>query len=136
MAQCAYCEAETWMYDRGTPICISCSNAREAKTKRPSTDEIRRMLHEDLVKTSERSQEISEAFNLIMSDTPSGMPHPDGKQRIHNASRALSIAREETMKAHNRLNDFLRRDHTGRPEAQTLGKPSGRFFARFFFCAR
>jgi hypothetical protein len=88
------------MYDRGTPTCIPCSNAREAKPKLPtSKDEIRRILHEDLVKASERSHENSEAFNVIMGDTPSGMPHQDGTQRIHNASRALSIAREETMKA-------------------------------------
>jgi hypothetical protein len=49
----------------------------------------------------------SEAFNAIMSDVPSALPHPDGTQRIHNVSRKLSAARKEMMKAHARLNDFL-----------------------------
>jgi len=38
---------------------------------------------------------------------PSGTPRPGGVQRIHNASHELTTARDEMMKAHNRLNDFL-----------------------------
>jgi len=32
--------------------------------------------------------------------------HPDGVERIHNASRERDTARKEMMAAHNRLNDF------------------------------
>jgi hypothetical protein len=40
---------------------------------------------------------------------PSGLPHPDGTPRIHNASHELDTARKEMMKAHTRLNDFTER---------------------------
>jgi hypothetical protein len=36
-----------------------------------------------------------------------GDPHPDGTQRIRNASNELTAEREAMMKAHNRLTDFL-----------------------------
>ena len=48
-------------------------------------------------------------FIAVMGDVPSGLPHPDGTQRIHNASRELSAARKEVMKAHTRLNEFFGR---------------------------
>jgi hypothetical protein len=51
----------------------------------------------------------SRAFNGVMDQFPSGLPHPDGAQRIHNASFELSAARQELMKAHSRLNDYLGR---------------------------
>jgi hypothetical protein len=41
---------------------------------------------------------------------PSFIPHPDGTQRIHNASHQLTEARNAMMKAHHRLNDYLERD--------------------------
>ena len=43
-----------------------------------------------------------------MGQIPSGFPHPDGSQRIHNASRDLSTARKDLMRAHTRLDDFLK----------------------------
>ena len=39
----------------------------------------------------------------------SGLPHPDGSQRIKNASVGLSMARKGVLKAHTRLNDYLGR---------------------------
>jgi hypothetical protein len=44
-----------------------------------------------------------------MSQFPSGLPHPDGSQQVQNASAALAAARQDLMKAHNRLNDYLGR---------------------------
>jgi hypothetical protein len=46
-------------------------------------------------------------FTAVTSDVPSFIPPPDGTQRIHNASRKLTEARNAMMKAHHRLNDFL-----------------------------
>jgi len=46
-------------------------------------------------------------FNAVTSDVPGFIPHPDGVQRIHNVSRKLSIARDEMMRAHKRLNAFI-----------------------------
>ena len=46
-------------------------------------------------------------FNAITGEIPSGIPHPDGVQRIRNASRDLSSARAELMRVHNRIQDYL-----------------------------
>ena len=110
MAQCAFCKAETWLYNGGVPICIECSDARDAKRK-PAENErkVRTALIQGLTEATVRANAASEAFTAIMSDIPSGIPHPDSIQRIHNASHELSTARKDMMKAHSRLHDFLSR---------------------------
>jgi len=40
---------------------------------------------------------------------PSDVPHPDGSQSLHDASRELTLARQAMREATLRLNDFL--DH-------------------------
>ena len=42
-----------------------------------------------------------------MRDIPSGLPQPDGSQRIQNAAHALAAARNQVMRAHSRLDEFL-----------------------------
>lgn len=44
-----------------------------------------------------------------MLQTPSGPPHPDGVQRITNASNELSVARKEMVRAYARLTDYVER---------------------------
>jgi hypothetical protein len=44
-----------------------------------------------------------------MDQFPSGLPYPDGVQRIKNASNKLNLARKAMATAHNRLNDYLSR---------------------------
>lgn len=111
MAQCTYCKTETFVYEGGDiPICIECSDAGKRKRKSPASEhEIRTVLHQQFVAATDRVKEATEAFDAATRDIPSGMPHPDGIRRIHNASREVSIARVEMMKAHNRLNDYLSR---------------------------
>jgi len=110
VAQCAYCKKETLLYDGGVPICLECANARDAKRKPPETErQVRTILAHDLAEATVRAHTASEAFEAIMADVPSALPHPDGAQRIHNASRELSAARKEMMNAHARLNAFLGR---------------------------
>jgi len=46
-------------------------------------------------------------LNAIIGDIPSGLPTPDGTQRIHNAGRLSAQARNKVVIAHNRLNDYL-----------------------------
>jgi hypothetical protein len=48
----------------------------------------------------------SEAFEEVLGDIPSWLPYPDGKQRIRNASSALSVAREKLSVAMIRLREF------------------------------
>jgi hypothetical protein len=91
MAQCAYCKAETEMYFNQVPVCVACSERQDA-AKRPPLDEsqLRARLMQELIATSARAKNASEALLLLMKDTPGGLPHPDGAQRIQNASRELS----------------------------------------------
>src|SRR5258708_25693389 len=110
MAQCAFCKTETWLYDGGVPICIKCSDAREAKRKPVETErKVRTALIQGLTEATVRANAASEAFTAIMSDVPSGIPHPAGIQRIHDASRELSTARTQMMNAHSRLHHCLTR---------------------------
>jgi len=109
MAQCAYCQAETEKYDGGdVPNCIECSDARKARRKPPATEQqIRTTLFQDVFEATARNNEATSEFEAVMGKFPNGLPHPDGAQRIKNASSCLTIARKEKMKAHNRLNDYL-----------------------------
>jgi hypothetical protein len=90
MAQCAYCQAETELFDCGNPICLKCSASRAAPEK-----DIPTMLVNNIVKATARVSAANQAFNVVMSQFHSGLPHPDGTQRIKNASRELDVARKE-----------------------------------------
>ena len=106
MAKCTDCGSETELYSSGVPICPKCSDAR-AKRKPPATEQqVRSTLLQDVLELTARVEEASRQFNAVMQ-IPSGLPHPDGVQRIKNASSKLSIARNELMKAHSRLHEHL-----------------------------
>jgi hypothetical protein len=110
MATCTFCKAETELYDGGVPVCIKCSEAREAKSKPPASEhQILNVLNQDLQAATERAKEATAALDAVTREIPSALPYPDGTQRIHNIARELSLARVELMRAHNRLNDFLAR---------------------------
>ena len=111
MALCAYCQAETEMYVGGdVPICVECSDTQVRKRKPPGTEQdIRTTLLQDLVEATRRSHQALGKFDTVLGHFPHGLRHPDGAQRIENASNELSIARKEMMRAHNRLNDYLGR---------------------------
>jgi len=64
------------------------------------------LLH-DILEATAQHNEARDEFEVLMSQVPSGLPHPDGVQRIKNASTKLSIARDELMKAHSRLDGYL-----------------------------
>jgi hypothetical protein len=101
MALCAYCQKETELYDGGTPVCVECADAR------PPQPSLAARLHKEVALASERAEAANIAFQALMCDIPSNVPHPDGSQRLHNASRELTIARQAMMEATLRLNDFL-----------------------------
>ncbi len=97
------------MYEGGDiSVCIECSDARKG-TAPGSKHELRNLLHREFLTATERAREATSSFDATVSGIPTGMPHPDGGQRIHNASRQVSVTRVEMMKAHNRLNDYLSR---------------------------
>ena len=109
MERCAICKAEdTALYENGVPICLKCVSLREAKSKRePHT--VHNVLVSQLAEAELQAESATVEFNAVTSDVPSFIPHPDGTQRIHNASHKLTEARNAMMKAHHRLNDYLER---------------------------
>ncbi len=103
MALCTYCRKETELYDGGTPVCVECSAAP------PPQNSIAARLQWDVAAATERADAANAAFHALMRDIPSHVPHPDGSQRLQNASRELTAARQAMMEATLRLNDFLNR---------------------------
>jgi hypothetical protein len=101
MARCAYCQTETELYAGGSPLCIQCADLS------PDRRATRAKLVHDLHEATMRAEAATEAFSAIADDIPSALPHPDGIQRIHNASREMEAARKEMITAHTRLNDFI-----------------------------
>jgi hypothetical protein len=110
MAKCVRCGSETELFDSGIPVCVQCANEREANSKnRKPERHVRTVLTEQLAEASDRAKEAAEAFAAVISAIPSATPHPDGAQRIQNASREVSISRAQMMTAQSRLNDYLSR---------------------------
>jgi hypothetical protein len=72
-----------------------------------SDAEIRNILNRQLQGAEERFKAALGAINNVTNDIPSGLPHPDGSQRIHNIYLEASTARTAMAKAHNRLIDYL-----------------------------
>ena len=108
MAECAYCKAETQLYDRDVPICTHCAEARDGSPCKPPPAEqhIGTHLLQQLLEATARSSEAARQFDSVLNQFPSGLPHPDGAQRIKSASQNLTVARKALMKAHHRLGDY------------------------------
>ena len=54
-----------------------------------------------------KRDEASARFDQVIRDAPSGIPHPDGTERIRQASRAYEEARQELQDALLTHNDFI-----------------------------
>ncbi|MEO8127749.1 MAG: hypothetical protein ABJF23_28710 [Bryobacteraceae bacterium] len=70
-------------------------------------EEILAALRKDLASAREQEKIAREYFTQVNTDLPSGIPHPDGVQRIRNASVSYAAARTTVMHALSRLNGFL-----------------------------
>lgn len=108
MQLCAFCKTKnTALYENGVPICLECADARTTRES-PTTDQrTRSVLLQDILELTARIDEASKEFDEIMRQFPSGLPHPDGVQRMKNISIKLSAARQELMTAHRRLHEYL-----------------------------
>ena len=71
---------------------------------------IHEILREEFEAAKRRMNIASVKFNEVVREIPSGLPHPDGTQRIHNVGRELADAREKLAAAIARLNDFVSRE--------------------------
>lgn len=72
------------------------------------------VLRDEFEAAKRRMNIASMKFNKVVRDIPSGLPQPDGTQRIHNAGREVADAREKLAAAIARLNDFV--SHEAVPE--------------------
>jgi hypothetical protein len=107
MATCAHCKIqETELYQHNIPICVSCAAIEEAKARSKS---VHTVLVNALGNATTEANSANRDFNHVLSDVPSGIPHPDGSSRVADASLKAAGARRELMDSHNRLNDFLSR---------------------------
>lgn len=95
MVRCTHCKAETELYDNSAAICFACS--------------LRERLIQEVLEATAYKAEAFTKFEAIMLHSPSGLPHPDGVQRIKNASNELSIARKQMARAYQRLSNYLDR---------------------------
>jgi hypothetical protein len=69
--------------------------------------EIRQLLQEDFDAAQQRRIAASERYSEIINDIPSGIPHPDGIDRIRQVSGEYKASREAASEAMQRLSDFL-----------------------------
>ena len=99
MAACSQCGVETQQYNSGVPVCPKCSKACT----------VRDALIQDVLETTAKKTEAFKRFEEITLRIPSGLPFPDGVQRITNASNDLRVARKEMARAYARLADYLDR---------------------------
>lgn len=67
---------------------------------------IRRILEEQFVAALERRDIAAARFKDVRDDIPSRLPHPDGAQRIANASAEYSEALRAVTRAVQRIADF------------------------------
>jgi hypothetical protein len=111
MAKCTYCGSQTDLFVKGVATCTECSQEPQAKPKTTplALEDTRDILLQAVFEATARNNEAFGEFQAVMGQFPSGLPHPDGVQRIKNASHKLSITRKEKMKADDRLNDYLGR---------------------------
>jgi hypothetical protein len=125
MERCAFCKAEdTSLYERGVPICINCVNKREgiapaqtvpvvrdhkAAPLATTDQEIRGILLQDVLALTARMNEATKDFSEALRQSQGELEHPDGVQRVRNASHELSAVHNDLIQAHNRLDDYFSR---------------------------
>ncbi len=98
------------MYFNEVPVCVACAERQDAVKQTPPLEaQMRARLMQELLDASARAKSAAEAFSVLLKESPSGLPLPDGAQRIQNASHELSAARAEMENAHARLNSYLSR---------------------------
>ena len=108
-AQCAYCNTETEMYEGGdVPICPECWDTHKpVERKQAAAEHVRQLLIQERVEATARANAALRAFNEVLNQFPSGLPHPDGTHRIQDASRKLIAARKAMGRSNTRLNDYF-----------------------------
>jgi len=70
-------------------------------------DEVLRIMQSDTDSAKRLLKHATRVFDSMVCEIPSGIPYPDGVQRIKNASRELSAARSALNTAVERQSAFV-----------------------------
>jgi hypothetical protein len=70
-------------------------------------ERIIRLLRAQLAASQDRRDQAAKRFDEMMREVPSGIPHPDGTERIRQISNEYGRTQAEASAAFGRLNDFL-----------------------------
>jgi hypothetical protein len=100
VAGCVCCGTETILHLNKTPVCVHCAHLT------PATRTVRAKLFHGWREAVKKADTANDALMEVTGRAPSGNPHRD-PQRINDVSQQLSVARQEMITAHNRLNAFL-----------------------------
>ena len=68
--------------------------------------DIRQRLWDELDKARVEHVAANRQFELLVNDSPAGLPHPDGSLRMHQAGRDSRSALQDYMRALKRFTDF------------------------------
>ena len=102
MEECSYCGGKARLYFNGKPVCVSCAQKVDLN-KTTTQAELAKTLSEAKLRTDAAFKE----FTTLINGIPSGLPQPDGAQRIQNAAVSLRVAQRNQVTALNRLREFL-----------------------------
>lgn len=86
------------------PLATTTQNVRSSQISR---EDVERALRDELAIARDEFRRAVQAFEAVIGDIPSGLPHPDGVQRMHNVSREHSAARDRLVSAIKRMNEFF-----------------------------
>jgi len=118
------------LIERGEENFQSEAMAQPAQVANPQ--EIRQLLQEDFDVAQQRRIEASKLYAEVMNDIPSGIPQPDGTDRIRFAAHEYKVSRKDATAAMKRLSDFLIRgivppELERKPVAKETAEPEKEF---------
>jgi hypothetical protein len=70
-------------------------------------ERILRTLRAELAAAQHRRDEAAECFDEMIREVPTGIPHPDGPERIRQIAHEYGRTQAEATAAFGRLNDYL-----------------------------
>ena len=68
---------------------------------------VTQILQDDVTRAKQQLDDANRAFDDVIREVPSMLPHPDGVQRIQNVSRDLALSHDKLNEAVERLNNFM-----------------------------
>ena len=106
VARCSYCGRETELHEAGVATCPACDDRlRTAGLSKGFS--VHGELNQELAEATAELDFVNVAYNQVMDDIPSRLPHSDGVQRIHSILQEMLVARERFDRAYSRLVGFL-----------------------------